>query len=137
MFGTGVGGACNDGRDCSKSAMEEAAMKLKVKKGDEVIVLAGKDKGSRGKVIGTFPKEGTVIVGGVNMVTRHQRPRRTSRAMPQTQTGRIQKPSPLEIGKVMLICPRCEKPTRVAHAISEGGRRVRSCKKCGELIDAE
>lgn len=110
-------------------------MGMKIKKGDEVIVLAGKDKGATGKVIHTFPKEGTVIVDGVNIVTRHQRPRRTTRATPQTQTGRIQKPAPLAVGKVMLICPRCGKPTRVGHTIAEGNKRVRACKKCGEIID--
>jgi len=111
-------------------------MGIKIRKGDQVVVLGGKDKGARGKVIHASPAEGQVIVDGINMVTRHQRPRRTTRATPQTQTGRIQKPAPLAVGKIMLICPRCDKPTRVAHVVAEGGTRVRSCKKCGELIDA-
>lgn len=111
-------------------------MGLRVRKGDQVVVLAGKDKGKQGKVIHTLPKENAVIVDGVNIVTKHQRPRRTTRATPTTQTGRIQKPAPLAAGKVMLICPRCGKPTRVGHTIGEGNRRARTCKRCGELVDA-
>lgn len=110
-------------------------MGLKIKKGDQVVVLAGKDKGRQGKVIQTLPQENAVIVDGINMVTRHQRPRRTSRATPATQTGRIQKPAPLSIAKVMLVCPRCDKPTRVGRTVGGEGRRVRVCKRCGELID--
>lgn len=110
-------------------------MGLRIKKGDQVIVLAGKDKGRQGKVIQTLPKENAVIVDNINLVTRHQRPRRTSRATPTTQTGRIQKPAPLAAAKVMLVCPRCGKPTRIGHSIGDEGRRVRVCKRCNELID--
>jgi large subunit ribosomal protein L24 len=110
-------------------------MGLTVKKGDQVQVLAGKDKGRQGKVIQTLPKENAVIVDGINIVTRHQRPRQNTRSTPATQTGRIQKPAPMSAGKVMLICPRCDKPTRVGHTIGEGGHRVRTCKRCGELLD--
>ena len=110
-------------------------MALKIRKGDQVIAIAGKDKGRRGKVIQTLPKESAVIVDGLNMVVRHQRPKRTTRATPATQTGRIQKPAPLAMGKVMLVCPRCGEPTRVGSAIGEGGHRARACKRCHELID--
>ncbi len=110
-------------------------MGLKIKKGDQVVVLAGKDKGRQGKVIQTMPKDNSVIVDGVNMVTRHQRPRKTNRATPAAQTGRITKPAPMSIAKVMLVCPRCGKPSRVGHTIGEGGRRARMCKRCDELID--
>jgi large subunit ribosomal protein L24 len=110
-------------------------MALKIRKGDQVMILAGKDKGRQGKVIQTIPKEQAVIVDGINMVTRHQRPRQATRATPSTQTGRIQKPAPLAIGKVMLVCPRCGKASRVGHAIGDDGRHVRTCKRCGELID--
>jgi large subunit ribosomal protein L24 len=108
---------------------------MKVRKGDQVMVIAGKDKGRQGKVMQTLPKAKAVIVEGVNVVTRHQRPRRTTRATPATQTGRIQKPAPLAIGKVMLVCPRCGEPARVGHTVGEGGRQARACKKCKELID--
>lgn len=110
-------------------------MGLKIKKGDQVMVLAGKDKGKKGKVLQTLPKEKAVIVEGVNIVTKHQKPQQSTRATPNTQTGRIQKPAPLTAGKVMLVCPHCGKPTRVGSAIGEQGRRVRTCKKCGELIE--
>lgn len=110
-------------------------MGLRIKKGDQVVVLAGKDKDKKGKVIQTLPKENAVIVDGVNVVTRHQRPRQTNRATPTSQTGRIQKPAAISAAKVMLVCPRCDKPSRVGHGIGEGGRHVRVCKRCGELID--
>lgn len=110
-------------------------MKLGIRKGDQVVVVAGKDKGRQGKVIQMLPKDAAVIVDGINMVTRHQRPRRATRSTPATQTGRIQKPAPLAIGKVMLICPHCSKPTRIGHGIGEGQRRVRKCQQCEELID--
>jgi large subunit ribosomal protein L24 len=109
-------------------------MALRLRKGDQVMVLAGKDKGKHGKVIRTMPENNAVLVEGVNMVTRHQKPQQTTRSTPQAQTGRIQKPAPLAAGKVMLICPHCSKPSRVGSAIGEGGQRVRKCKKCGELI---
>lgn len=110
-------------------------MGLRIKKGDQVVVLAGKDKGRTGKVIQTLPKENAVIVDGVNVVTKHQRPKQVSRATAASQTGRIQKPAPLAAAKVMLVCPRCEKPSRVGSGVGEGGRHARICKRCGELID--
>lgn len=120
----------------SDAAKEIRKMGLRIKKGDQVVVLAGKDKGSKGKVIQTMPKEGTVIVDGVNVVTRHQKPRQpNARAGVAAQSGRIQKPAPLSAAKVMLVCPRCDKPSRVGSGVGEGGRHVRVCKRCGELID--
>lgn len=110
-------------------------MGLRIKKGDQIVVLTGKDKGRQGKVIQTIPKVSAVIVDGINIVTKHQRPRQTTRSTPATQTGRIQKPAPLSAGKVMLICPRCSKPSRIGHRIAENGQRVRMCKQCNELID--
>lgn len=112
-------------------------MGLNIRKGDEVVVLAGKDKGKSGKVITAIPKKSTVIVDGVNIVTKHQKPRQMnqSRAMAQTQTGLIKKPAPLAVAKVQLICPGCGKPTRVGHADGADGRSLRTCKKCGEMID--
>ena len=110
-------------------------MRLKIKKGDQIVVLAGKDKGRQGKVLQTLPKTNAVIVEGVNVVTKHQRPRRTTRATPGTQTGRIQEPAPMDISKVMLVCPRCGKPSRVGHGTGEDGHHVRVCKRCDELIE--
>jgi large subunit ribosomal protein L24 len=111
--------------------------KLRLKKGDEVIVLTGKyeDKGKRGKIIETIPDEGKVVVDGVNIVTKHQRPRRATRATPKTQTGLIHSPAPLSVAKVMLVCPKCSKPTRVSSGVTSDGTRTRRCTKCHELID--
>ena len=93
--------------------------KLNVKKGDTVVVLSGKDKGKKGKV----------IVEGVNKVKRHTKP---SQSAPQG--GIITKEAPLFASKVQLVCPACGKATRVAHRII-GERKVRACKKCGEPIE--
>ena len=109
--------------------------KIRLRKGDEVIVLAGKDKGRRGKIIGTSPDRGTVIVEGLNMVTRHQRPRGRTGRTPGAQLGAIQKPSPLSISKVVLVCPKCGKEAKIASTVVSDGSRGRMCKKCGELVD--
>jgi len=110
--------------------------KIRLKKGDEVIVLAGKDKGKRGKVIQTLPTEGRIIVDGINVVTRHQKPRSTgSRAMVKQQLGEVQMPMGVPISKVMLVCPKCSKETRIAQAVAGDGSSVRKCRKCGEIVD--
>lgn len=109
---------------------------LKIRKGDLVEVIAGKDRGKRGKVIQTFPRENRVLVDGINLVVRHQKRTPTSRATPQTQTGRVTKPAPLHVAKVMLVCPRCNQRTRIGVSFTPDGKRVRTCKKCKEYIDS-
>jgi large subunit ribosomal protein L24 len=111
-------------------------MGLKIKKGDQIMVIAGRDRGKHGKVIQTIPADRTVIVDGVNVVTKHQRPRAATRATPATQTGIIKKPAPLDISKVALICPRCDKPSRVGHELEPSGEKIRICKRCGSPVDA-
>ncbi len=102
---------------------------LHVRKGDTVVVLSGKDKGKQGKVISTSPSDGLVVVEGVNIVTRHQKPRR------KTDPGGILKhEAGLRACKVMRVCPRCKKPTRAAMQILGDGSRARVCKKCGDII---
>jgi len=103
----------------------------KIKKEDLVMVIAGKDKGKRGKVLRVFPQKNRVMVDKVNVVKRHQRPTQTS------QGGIIEKESPIHISNVMLICPKCGESTRVGYRFLQDGRKVRSCKKCGEIIDKE
>ena len=103
----------------------------KIKRDDLVLVIAGKDKGRRGKVLRVFPRRNRVMVDKVNVVKRHQRPTQTS------QGGIIEKESPIHISNVMLICPKCGEPTRVGYKFLQDGRKVRSCKKCGEIIDKE
>ena len=104
-------------------------VKLHVKKGDNVTILSGKDKGKQGKIISAMPKEGKVIVEGVNKVKRHSKP---SPKVPNG--GIISKEMPLHVCKVQLICPACNKPTRIAHK-DVNGKNARVCKKCGEVID--
>lgn len=102
---------------------------LKVRKGDEVQVVAGKDRGKRGRVIEVHPTEQRVVVEGVNIVKRHRRANPAKRE----QGGIIEKPAPLHVSKVMVVCPRCGKPTRVGHRLEEDVKE-RVCKRCGEAI---
>ncbi len=114
-----------------------AIPKLHVKTGDLVVVISGKDRGKQGRVIRAFPREGKVIVEGVNLVTKHQRlPMRQPSG--QIQAGRIQMPAPIYASKVMLICPHCGRPTKIKRKRPpEVERPVRICKKCGEVVDQE
>ena len=102
--------------------------KMSIKKDDTVVVITGKDKGQRGKVLKVIPKEGKVVVEKINMVSRHTRPRKQAE-----EGGIIQKEAPLYACKVMRVCPKCDKPTRLAHKIS-GGKKTTVCKKCGAEI---
>lgn len=102
--------------------------KLNLKKGDTVVVLSGKDKGKQGKIIQAMPKKMQVVVEDVNKVKRHTKP-----SLKAPQGGIIQKEMPLNVCKVQLICPACNKPTRVAHKIVDG-KNSRLCKHCGEVI---
>ena len=100
-------------------------MAMNVKKGDTVIVLSGKDKGKQGKVLGTVPSEAKVVVEGINMVTCHVKPRK------QRETGGIvQREAAMYASKVQVVCPKCNKGTRIAHKI-ENGKKTRVCKHCG------
>ena len=104
-------------------------IKLHVKKGDTVVVLSGKDKGKQGKIISAMPRAGKVIVEGVNKVKRHSKP-----SLKVPQGGIITKEMPLHACKVQLICPACNKPTRIGHK-EVNGKNSRVCKKCGEVIE--
>ncbi len=103
--------------------------KLHVKKDDMVIILSGKDKGKQGKILQALPKKDKIIVEGVNKVKRHTKP---SQQAPKG--GIISKEAPMHVSKVMLVCPACSKPTRIAKK-EVNGKMVRACKKCGEIID--
>ena len=103
---------------------------LHVKTGDRVIVTAGKDKGKIGKIKKTIPAESAVIVEGANMVTKAQKPQ----PMMGIQGGLVKLEAPLDSSNVMVVCPACEKPTRIKHAVVDG-KKVRVCKKCGEQLD--
>ena len=104
---------------------------MNVKKGDNVIVLAGQDKGKKGTVISASPKTQTVRVEGVNVVTKHVKPRG-----PQNPGGIMKEPGNIHVSIVQVICPDCGKPTRVAHAIVDG-KKARVCKHCGASLDKQ
>ena len=98
--------------------------KVHVKTGDEVIVINGKNRGMKGKVLQVSPAEGKVIVEGVNIVTKHVKPRKMGEP-----GGLIKAESARYASKVQLICPKCGRPTRIGHAINSKGKKVRTCKK--------
>ena len=102
--------------------------KVHVKKGDEVVVINGKYRGARGKVMAVSPSENKVIVEGVNIVTKHVKPRRMGEP-----GGLVKAESALYADKVQLVCPKCGRPTRTGSKINEKGQKVRTCKKqdCG------
>ena len=102
---------------------------MSIRKDDTVIVLSGKDKGKKGKVLSVDPANGKVIVEKVNMVSRHTKPRRQG-----DQGGIIQKEAPLYACKVQRVCPKCNKATRPAHKLLADGKKVSVCKKCGAEI---
>ena len=106
--------------------------RLHVRKGDMVLVLSGKDKGKRGRIIQALPREQKVTVEGVNVVKRHMKPRQQR----VTQAGIIEKPAPIVVSKVMLVCPKCSNPTKIVRKVVEDGKRARFCRRCGEMIDS-
>ena len=101
---------------------------MNIRKDDKVVVLSGRDKGKQGKVLTAMPKDGKVIVEGVNVASRHMKPKKQG-----DQGGIIKMETPLYVSKVMVVCPSCGKPTRVAHKI-ENGKKIRVCKKCGAAL---
>jgi large subunit ribosomal protein L24 len=105
---------------------------MRLKKGDRVRVISGKDKGKEGKILVSIPKENKVIVEGVSVASRHTKP---TQANPQG--GIVKKETPIYACKVMLICPNTGKPTRIGHAFLEDGRKVRVAKVSGEVIDID
>jgi len=110
--------------------MANSKKSLHVKTGDRVVITAGKDKGKQGNIKKAIPADGQVIVEGANMITK------ATKANPAygIQGGLIKKEAPIDSSNVMIICPACEKATRVAHKIVDG-KKVRVCKKCGESLD--
>jgi large subunit ribosomal protein L24 len=104
--------------------------KVHVKKGDTVYVLSGKDKGKKGKVLNVAPGDSMVLVEGVNMSTKHKKPKGRYQA-----GGIIHQESAINSAKVMLICDKCGKPTKVGKSILDNGQKARTCKKCNEIID--
>lgn len=106
-------------------------MKMTVKTGDTVVVIAGKDKGKTGKVAAVYADANKVLVDDVNIVTKHQKPRSQ-----QDKGGIVKKSAPIDASNVQVVCPVCGKATRVAHSEVDG-KKVRSCKKCNGSLDKE
>lgn len=104
--------------------------KMSVRRGDKVLVLTGKDKGKKGKVISTSPRLGRVKVEGVNIIKKHAKP---TRRVPQGGIREMEAEFPAS--RVMVICPACNKPTRVSKKVLPDKSRVRTCKKCDESLD--
>ncbi len=105
-------------------------MAEKIVTGDQVLVIAGKDKGARARVRQNMPRQDRVIVEGVNIVKRHQK------AVPGVQqAGIIEKEAPLHVSNVMLWCPSCNAPTRAGFRLNEQGKKIRFCKKCNAEIE--
>ena len=133
--------------------------RLDIRKGDVVYLLRGEDRedrlgaeqaeklpadrrkteaekhhGKRGRVLRVLPRERRVVVEGMRVATKHARPRGRATRVAQMQTGRIQQPLPIPVSDLMLVCPRCDRPTRVARGLIEG-KRVRICRRCREPVD--
>jgi len=144
----------------SKARAAERPRKLQIRAGDTVFIRSGRDReirltpeeiarldpeaqkreanrrpGRRGRVIRVLSEKGRVIVEGVNMVVKHSRPRGRATRAQQLQAGRTQQPGLIAVANVMLVCPRCDRPTKVRRGELEG-KPVRFCRRCGEPVDA-
>lgn len=102
---------------------------MKIKKGDTVKIITGKDKGKKGKVLQVFVSEGKLVVEGYNLLVKHTRPKRE-----REKGQRVQFSAPLPISNVMLICPKCSKPTRLGAQKEGDNKKVRICSKCHGVI---
>ncbi len=103
---------------------------MKIRKNDTVQVMAGKDRGKRGKVRFAYPKKNRVLVEGINFIKKHSRARGQVK-----QAGIIDLEAPIDVSDVMLLCEKCNRPTRVGFTFLEDGKKVRICRKCKEVID--
>ena len=102
---------------------------MKVVKNDNVVIITGNYKGKKGKVLKVFPKENRVIVEGANFMKRHTRPTQKNQ-----QGGIIEKEAPIQISNLMVICPKCDTPSRLGRKMLENRKYVRVCKSCGEML---
>ena len=102
---------------------------MKIRKGDRVVVLSGKDRGREGNVVFAYPDKGRVIVDGANVAKKHQKPTKSTQ-----QGGIIDKEMPIDVSNVAVVCPSCNKPTRIGYRFEPDGDKVRICRKCeGDL----
>lgn len=103
---------------------------MKIRKDDTVLIIAGKDKGKKGKVRFAYPDKQRVIVEGVNFIKRHTRASGQVR-----QAGIVEREAPLSVSNVMLLCSKCNHPARIGFRILQDGRRTRFCRSCGEVLE--
>ena len=103
---------------------------MSIKKNDTVFVITGKEKGKRGRVLSVYPSKDMLLIEKINMIKKHMKPTRK-----YAQGGIIEKEAPIHISNVMLICPKCSKPTRIGNSVLQNGKKVRMCKKCREVMD--
>ncbi|MCK4823146.1 50S ribosomal protein L24 [bacterium] len=102
---------------------------MKVVKNDTVFVISGNYKGKKGKVLKVFPKQQRVIVEGVNFIKKHTKPSQKSQ-----QGGIVEKEAPIHVSNLMVVCPKCDTPTRLGRKILKDGKRVRICRNCEEMV---
>jgi large subunit ribosomal protein L24 len=103
---------------------------LGLKKNDTVQIITGDEKGKKGRVLGVDPGNKRLLIERLNMIKKHMKPSKK-----YAQGGIIEKEAPVPISNVMLVCPKCTKPTRIGNSILENGKKIRSCRKCGEVVD--
>lgn len=101
-----------------------------IKKEDTVLVMTGKEKGKKGRVLSVKPSDKKLVIEKINLIKKHMKPNRKYQ-----QGGIIERENPVHISNVMLVCPKCGKATRISTMLLENGRKVRTCKKCREVID--
>jgi large subunit ribosomal protein L24 len=106
-------------------------MAMSIRKNDQVMVRAGKDRGKKGRVLSVVPGTNRVIVEGVNLIKRHTRPN----PQKNIKGGIVEREAPLAASNVQLVCPECSNPTRVGRKLLDDGRRVRYCRKCKGVVD--
>lgn len=105
-------------------------MGLGIRKGDTALVISGKNKGKKGRILSVSPVAGKLTIEGVNIIKRHTKPSKK-----YAQGGIIEKEGPLHISNVMFLCPKCNKPTRIGNTVLEDGKKLRTCRKCKEVLD--
>ena len=105
---------------------------MNIKRDDTVLVVAGKDRGKRGRVREVHPSDNKVIIEGVNIIKRHTRGRRGAR-----QAGVIEQEAGMDASKVMVVCPNCDRGTRIGHSYLENGQKVRQCRHCGAIFERD
>jgi large subunit ribosomal protein L24 len=103
---------------------------LHIKKNDTIVIVSGDEKGKKGRVLGVYPRKNQLLVEKLNMIKRHMKPSRK-----YSQGGIIEKEAPVQRSIVMMICPKCNKPTKIGHKTLKSGIKMRVCKKCSEVMD--